>query len=105
MHSALPLRKWHLSHMYCCQADLPGQGQGMFVFTQTRRELIPSGRIATFASLRGAPVHLTPDMLFLRGDTGAADGVQVRLHGGALVVVACHCLCVLALIALLLLVC
>jgi hypothetical protein len=76
VREALPLTQWSLTTAYCSQDDLPGQGQGTLIFTQTKHGLNPGGGLLRYSTLDAGPVHLRTDMLFLR--TGAHPKVLMR---------------------------
>jgi hypothetical protein len=73
----LPSTKWALTSELCRNEGQQGIHQGFVVFTQTEHQLVPVGRVTRFASMLGAPSHLRADMLFLRRDSEAQDGVKV----------------------------
>lgn len=74
----LPSTKWVLTSELCCDEGRLGLAQGMAVFTQSQHQLAPIGRVTQFVTTLGAPSHLRTDMLFLRQDSEAQDGVKVR---------------------------
>jgi hypothetical protein len=63
--NAQPYKQWEVDITYCDEPDLTRAGYGLLVLRHVTL-LNPPGSLAQFRSMRGAPVHLRPEMLFLQ---------------------------------------